>query len=319
MDENGNKYGYLDHLSTEQLEEILCADFDSQEDSDTDMILYITEVIERREKEHPTGRLCDVNEAWKEFQEHYMDLEGPLYPMSDSDEAGDSGNDDIIAASPSAPAKAKPAHKSSHRIHRASLKWVLPIAAVVALLLAGMITAQAAGFDVFGALAKWTDDTFRFVSPQSGYMEEGVELGEEGSYPSAQELHDAFQAALDECSITEALAPTWFPEGCVMVGEPDIILTDFIDNIICTYEVVNEYSFVISVQFYDQEIQPDVMEIEKDAGPVEEYLSSDRLFYFMTNNGNINAVWSDGECLSMKVFGNVPEKNVKQLLDSIGV
>lgn len=168
MEEKENKYGYLNQLSTTYLEGILRADIESSEDGDTDMILYILEVIEKREKEHPTGRLCDVDQAWKEFQEHYMDLEEPLYPMSDLDDAQMPENDAVIDIS----AKTKPADKLSHRPHRTFLKWVLPIAAAVALLLAGMITAQAAGIDVFGALAKWTDDTFHFVSPQSKWMKE---------------------------------------------------------------------------------------------------------------------------------------------------
>ena len=44
------KYGYLDRLSTDQLEELLRADFESDEHSDVDVIFHILEVIEKRER-----------------------------------------------------------------------------------------------------------------------------------------------------------------------------------------------------------------------------------------------------------------------------
>jgi len=52
-------YSIYDTMITEMLEEILRADSQLQdsEDSDTDMILYIMEVIANREKEHSTDSL----------------------------------------------------------------------------------------------------------------------------------------------------------------------------------------------------------------------------------------------------------------------
>lgn len=57
------KYGYLDRLSTDQLEELLRADFESDEHSDVDVIFHILEVIEKRERTHPTGRLPEKSRA----------------------------------------------------------------------------------------------------------------------------------------------------------------------------------------------------------------------------------------------------------------
>lgn len=317
MEEKENKYGYLNHLSTTYLEGILRADIESSEDGDIDMILYITEVIERREKEHPTGCLCDVGEAWKEFQEHYMDLEGPLYPMSDPDNAQEQENSDMIVVPSKAPSKAKPTGKPSHGVYRTFLRWVLPIAASVALLLAGMITAQAAGIDVFGALAKWTDDTFRFISPQSKNMAQVT--GEEEINSNSQELHDAFQAALDECGITAALAPTWFPDGCVMSKEPKITSTEFTNQVACEYEISDCQSFIIFIQHYISAIAPESVSIEKDFQSVEQYLSNGKLFFIMSNNESINAAWSDGQTLVVTVTGNLATENLKKFLDSMGV
>ena len=80
------KYAYLNRLSTEQLEELLRADIESPESGDVDVIFHILEVIEKREEEHPTGRLPDEDRAWAEFQQYYNIPEGEgrsLYPTAE--------------------------------------------------------------------------------------------------------------------------------------------------------------------------------------------------------------------------------------------
>lgn len=56
------------------LEDILRADFllPNGEYSDMDAILYIMEVIAKREKEHPTGKFTNVRDAWMSFNENYL-------------------------------------------------------------------------------------------------------------------------------------------------------------------------------------------------------------------------------------------------------
>ena len=44
-----NTYAHLDRLSTEALEELLCADIKSPDDDDDEVVLHILEVIEQRE------------------------------------------------------------------------------------------------------------------------------------------------------------------------------------------------------------------------------------------------------------------------------
>ena len=56
-----NTYAHLDRLSTEALEELLCADIKSPDDDDDEVVLHILEVIEQREKAIPTGRLSDAD------------------------------------------------------------------------------------------------------------------------------------------------------------------------------------------------------------------------------------------------------------------
>lgn len=64
-------YSKYDSMSTEELEDILRMDFEA-EDSDTDMILHITQILVQREEKNPTGLFDNVNESWEAFKEKYL-------------------------------------------------------------------------------------------------------------------------------------------------------------------------------------------------------------------------------------------------------
>ena len=87
-----NTYAHLDRLSTEALEELLCADIKSPDDDDDEVVLHILEVIEQREKAIPTGRLSDVDKALEEFQTYYNipEMNGvTLYPEETAESVTD--------------------------------------------------------------------------------------------------------------------------------------------------------------------------------------------------------------------------------------
>ena len=71
-----NKYAYLSRLSTKELEAILRADAESPKAGNDEAISYILEVIEQREREHPSGSFPDIDSSWKEFQTIYNTPEG---------------------------------------------------------------------------------------------------------------------------------------------------------------------------------------------------------------------------------------------------
>lgn len=144
-----NTYAHLDRLSTEALEELLCADIKSPDDDDDEVVLHILEVIEQREKAIPTGRLSDVDKALEEFQTYYNipEMNGvTLYPEETAESVTDAVT--MVGFIPKRP-------------------WIRvlgTIAATVIFMFAMLIGAQAAGIDVFGAIGRWTDETFHFVS-----------------------------------------------------------------------------------------------------------------------------------------------------------
>jgi hypothetical protein len=125
---------YCDTMTTEELEEILRLDAEMPEgqESDTEKILYIMEVLaERKRNTSHTGKTA--LEAYESFKQNYM-------PETD---------DNII------PVKTK----------RRCPRWVRSLtatAAVIVILLAGSVTAKAFGFNVWKAVIQWTQETFHF-------------------------------------------------------------------------------------------------------------------------------------------------------------
>ena len=112
--DSGNRkdYSKFDRMSTESLEELLRLDAElpDGEGSDIDEILYISEVIAKREEEHPTGRYSeiDVEAAWETFQTKYRPFvtDGRSLYDFDDDEPGSTET-----ASP-APGTSSPDRKS---------------------------------------------------------------------------------------------------------------------------------------------------------------------------------------------------------------
>ena len=199
MAKNDEKYAYLNRLSTEQLEELLRADMEASKSGNDEVVFHILEVIEDREKEQPTGRIPDVEEAWEEFQREYDLPEGEgmsLYPCAPQVE------EDAVP-----PVRRR---RGGPRLHRRVKQSLVALTAVV-IVVCGMAAAQAAGFDVLGMLGQWTDEIFHFTS--------GAESGE--SAAPLNENTRLLREALASVGIDEDLAPTWFPEGFT-AEEPEI-------------------------------------------------------------------------------------------------
>ena len=166
--DSGNRkdYSKYDRMSTESLEELLRLDAElpDGEGSDIDEILYILEVIEKREEEHPTGRYSeiDVEASWETFQTKYRPFltDGrSLYDFNDDEPSS-------TEAANSAPDTSSPFGK--HHISargRRRLGRVASLVAAIAVLFGIMTaTAYAMGYDLWAVVAQWTKDTFTFIS-----------------------------------------------------------------------------------------------------------------------------------------------------------
>ena len=287
---NKNQYGsdaYLEQLSTEQLEDILRADLASEDQENDEAVFHILEVLEKREKENPTGRLPDTDQAWKEFQQYYNIPEGEgqsLYPVR-----SDPGRH-------SAPTSTK-------RSRRFRPRKILIVAAVLVLMFGSMLTAQAAGVDVFGAIGRWTEEKFHFeIAPTSA----------DGT------TDYTFREVSTERGFSKNLIPTWYPEGFEAFEPEDNSIEDYVNSVYCQYinkEENRSYLAMVS-QYYDpSSIESTVY--EKDETEIEIYEHDGKNFYIMSNLDSETATWSDGT-FKMDIVGQLTVDEIKQIIDSIG-
>ena len=294
MAKNDEKYAYLNRLSTEQLEELLRADMEASKPGNDEVVFHILEVIEQREKEQPTGRIPDVEEAWEEFQREYDLPEGEgmsLYPCAPQVE------EDAVP-----PIRRR---RSGPRLHRRVKQSLVALTAVV-IVVCGMAAAQAAGFDVLGMLGQWTGEIFHFTS--------GAESGE--SAAPLNENTRLLREALASVGIDEDLAPTWFPEGFV-AEDPDILMTKLNDRVYVILTDENGNFINVAIAQYRSPEYLEVIDFEIKTNSVQQYSNRTQTFYLFSNGGTVTATWADG-LLMEQISGDISEEDVKLIIDSIG-
>ena len=179
-------------MSDEELQNTLRCEMLSVGAPDHTQIEMILAEMERRGINEP---IRSPEEAWAEFEEVYSG-KGSCY----SDCA--SAISPHIEKLPSAPTRRR------HHLKRKTLV----LAAVISVMLASLLTVQAAGVDVFGAIARWTTELFSF-----GKTEESRGLVVDGKWPEIDlkqnQQFTSLQEALDYYGVTEVVAPRWLPSG----------------------------------------------------------------------------------------------------------
>lgn len=184
MSENQNRgigdLSKYDVMTTEELEEILRLDAQAPEEqeSDTETILYIMEVLAARKQNNShTGKTA--LEAYESFKQNYM-------PEVDN---------------------IKTTSNVSTKNKIAFPRWLRSLtatAAVLAILLVGSVTTQAFGINIWEAVVKWTQETFHF--------------GEWGDSNVTDNLpYASLREALEEGKITASLVPNWVPAGYELI------------------------------------------------------------------------------------------------------
>jgi len=173
-------------MSTEELQEILRLDAQKPvgEESDTDEIFEIMEVLARRHKNENSGDLKTVEQAYESFKQNYM----PIDDLQDTP---------------------KEEQKKIISFHTRMPRWLRSVAVLV--LVIGVfgvvaISAKASGFNLFGMMATWTKDIFHFSgSTETSEYTEPDQI-DEIQFTSLQE-------ALEMHGIKQKLVPAWVPDG----------------------------------------------------------------------------------------------------------
>lgn len=275
---------HLDSLTEDELIDELSDMWDAMDENNYDpakVDAYLAE-LEKRESDLPS---FDADASLDAFQEKHARFIEQTMPVQFS-------------------TAVRPVHS---RRWRTSL--VAAIAAII-VMLGGMITAQAMGVDVFGAIARWTEETFHFdIASQISNNQKNNPAPVAGEYATLQD-------ALDAYGISERVAPQWYPAE---LETAELSTTPRATGI--TIQAVYENpkkSLVISIRQYAtaEDAQIGIGTFEKDANAVTQYERNGIIHYIFSNNSNYIATWTNGT-LVCSVSGNMTLEELEQMIDSI--
>lgn len=267
-----SEYSNLNNLSTQALNDILSADFERGNGLSAEYVAEILAILEKRRELDGV----DTESALERFHAVYVQPEGAgqsLYaePAATA-EKGEKGDDKKKAAA------------------RALLRRAVLAAAIIAAAFGVMLTVQAAGYDIFGFIGSWTDETFSFAIQ-----------GEASAQDSEPEL-------------TQYL-PTWVPEG--FTGQ-EINTTNF-ETFQCIDQsyVSESMIYTVSITRYASLEYANSAIYFKDEAPVETYKSNGRDVYIFSNLEQNTATCMDG-LVNITVWGDVTFEQLEKIFDSIG-
>lgn len=268
-----------DTMTTEELEEILRLDAQApkEQESDTEIILYIMEVLtERKRNNGHTGKTA--LEAYESFKQNYM-------PAKDNN---------VIP------------YKEPVKIKKGFSCWIRSIAAVAAvlvILVLGSVTAKALGFNIWDAVVKWTQETFHFGEWGQG---DGEDPNPDKNLP-----FNSLQEALKKGNADDLKVPQWVPEGYVITAVK-IEETPSRNMYYAIYEN-GDHTLRITVQDY---LNGDPIYVEQSEGLVEEYKVSGITYYLFKNNERTQAEWivDSFEC---RITGELTIEELKIMINSI--
>lgn len=259
------EHSIIDAMSTEELEDILRMDSYGAADDKyhADTILSIMAMVARRKRTSAADQKTEATRALKEFKEVYLPAgEGTsLYQFEEE-------ADEVL------PATSGAIRKRGRRKPHYFLRKLGLVAAIVVAMFCIMLTAQAAGMDIWGTIARWTNETFGFHVADDAKWTEWVQKN---------------QSDLNDVGFDESYLPDWIPEG-FEPGEMQFFTCDLYSNLY--FPLDHPEGQVIDITFTEY-TDPSAMEdvkYEKDDTPVEEIVDGDRQIYIIENLGSVNVI-----------------------------
>ena len=263
-------------MSDDELQNTLRCEMFSEGALDNTQFEMILAEMERRRINEPTR---SPEDAWAEFESDYSGRE--------------SAYSDFAAASVP-PEKAL--HADKQRRKRCSKRKAILLAAVICVLLTSLLTVQAAGIDVLGAIARWTTELFSF-----GKTEEQSGLVVDGKWPEIDEKQNlqftSLQDALDFYGVPEIEVPQWIPpeftQEAIAVEQNGVWLTFFAEY------TNNDEIFIIR---YNSYISEPPTYYEKSGNLLETVEAGGNTYRILQNVDNFAVVWLTPHfecCISM--------------------
>lgn len=305
------EYAYLRQLPIGKLLELLAvAPALSDRPEDEAYMSALEEAIIEKENENPTGFFPDVDQQWNEFVTYYM-------PSASETEAEPENLEHT--ASPQTPQPSTDAPSKRVIRFKQARRTVLVAAAAIACMLAVMVTVQAAGVDVFGAMARWTKDVFSFgqIAPDSQVSDDPAQDQEtaeqEAEAPDTE--FASLQEAFEVYGMTEVHEPTWLPEGYTL-EELNVTCLDapFLRTFSASY---TDGEGFVSIGIMSFEEEP-ATQVQKTDGSVESVEKDSIMFYHIENSVGRTIAWysdqyeyylsgSEGEDILWKIVDSMFE------------
>lgn len=292
---DGQDLSYLEHLSTEELEEILRQDLFSDDDAglESEYIMAVMEVIDRRE-ENELDYMVDVDAAWRDFQENYQGRSAIYEATYLCDHPSDLQQDDKTDRKP--------------RILR-SARIILRVAVVAAILVALLSVPAFGQENLFQIAARWTQERFSFQHDEALPNKQTIDE----QLDAVPEEYADFQAALTNRRIDQITVPRYIPEGFQVIEQSLEIAPD-----------TGAVRFYIQYQkddlyliFYAKEHDGAIRKYEKDSNDVEIYPCGNIDHYLFTNEGSINtAVWYVDR-IEYTLVTDLAATDIKSIIDSM--
>lgn len=232
----------------------------------------------------PASLTTDPEEALEEFYRRYA----PVVEEAAAEKT---------PASPKAPEK---------RRSKKPFAKAISIAAVLILLL-GTMTAQAFGFNVFSAIARWTSEIFRLdggSTPYAAVRLHPLEEGEEATYDTLEEAVEAF-------GIDAPIVPKEIPEGFELT-EVKAVQEDTGILIYANYDNNDEF---FQIRYWEVRKEDSSM-LEKESENVTAYFRGGITHYLLSDLGRQKAIWQTGD-LECYISGDISEQRIRDMLDSI--
>lgn len=278
---SNSKYAYLSRLTVEELLDLLSvAPIPAASPEQEAYVDALKEAIIEKENENPTGFFPDPDQQWKQFVTYYLP-----YAEEDAFEP-----DCAEGAVPEHPSQTSP-EVPPKRARRFSRLWrtLLIAAAAVACMFAIMVTAQASGFDVFGAMARWAEEAFSFKQtlPNAGVTDASNEGNAVGS---EKQSFISLQEALDAYGITQVHEPTQLPDGFV-INKCGVEYSGVLHPIAFYADYVNNRDR-IAIDIASYEGDPAALTQKTDEKPKLKEWNGIQ-FYVIENSSNAMVAWHD--------------------------
>lgn len=276
-------FSRYDAMDTHELEELLRQDAEAPEGAGIEMdeLLYIMEVVARRQQAQPGG-MTDVHTAWARFQEEYL---------------SEDRHSETVLELP-AQAAPKPPKKRMHW----SLRTAAAVLAVVLCLFTADITASAFGVDLWQTIVKWSGETFGFAVP----TEKETYYGE-----LPEQLAELNETILEHGFASKNLLPAYIPDG---YDQASVVTTEdnYCMDITCMLSNGSN-SIILQYRLY---FDGGNSTFEKDLTDPETYTAGGIQHFIATNEDEFVAVWqtNDIEC---SIQGVETKDELIKMIDSI--